>query len=332
MTADTTQSQTAQTAQTAQTLIPEKFRPMLAATIKGDADLQGLQYPLYCSPKIDGIRTLIHPTEGPVSRTLKKIPNKFIQYQLTPRDEYCPLNYLDGELVCYSTLLDYHNFQHTTSEVMTHHPEDRNTDFVYLVFDTWNPKYQHKTFHWRYSYIQEAVKTFASHYVRIVPHLLGINVQEVSAYERFWLSEGYEGAMLRNPDIAYKLGRSTLKEQGLMKLKRFEDAEAIIVGYEQFMHNANVAEEDAFGLTKRSSHQDNKVPLEALGALEVESVENSPFPGVRFYLGTGYTQEQRTQFWHQRDQLIGKTIKYKFQNTGVKDKPRFPVFLGFRHD
>jgi hypothetical protein len=27
---------------------------------------------------------------------------------------------------------------------------------------------------------------------------------------------------------------------------------------------------------------------------------------------------------------MGKVVKYKSQPTGVKDKPRFPVFLGFR--
>jgi len=30
------------------------------------------------------------------------------------------------------------------------------------------------------------------------------------------------------------------------------------------------------------------------------------------------------------DNLMGKVVKYKSQPTGVKDKPRFPVFLGFR--
>jgi DNA ligase-1 len=32
-----------------------------------------------------------------------------------------------------------------------------------------------------------------------------------------------------------------------------------------------------------------------------------------------------------RDQMIGKLVKYKFQEAGAKDLPRFPVFLGIRH-
>jgi DNA ligase-1 len=31
-----------------------------------------------------------------------------------------------------------------------------------------------------------------------------------------------------------------------------------------------------------------------------------------------------------RKKLLGKIVKYKYQEIGVLEKPRFPVFLGFR--
>lgn len=46
----------------------------------------------------------------------------------------------------------------------------------------------------------------------------------IACYESF-LEEGYEGAMLRNPDAFYKKGRQV----GLQKLKLFEDAEFQVV-------------------------------------------------------------------------------------------------------
>jgi DNA ligase-1 len=52
--------------------------------------------------------------------------------------------------------------------------------------------------------------------------------------------------------------------------------------------------------------------------------------GVEFDIGTGFTESQRQLLWAQGDNLMGKIVKYKSQPTGVKDKPRFPVFLGFR--
>ena len=52
--------------------------------------------------------------------------------------------------------------------------------------------------------------------------------------------------------------------------------------------------------------------------------------GIGFKIGTGYTAEMRKELWEIRDTLIGKLVKYKYFNIGVKVAPRLPVFLGFR--
>ena len=49
-------------------------------------------------------------------------------------------------------------------------------------------------------------------------------------------------------------------------------------------------------------------------------------------VGSPTDQATREALWKQRDQLPEQVIKYKFFASGVKDKPRFPVFLGFRSD
>ena len=69
-----------------------------------------------------------------------------------------------------------------------------------------------------------------------------------------------------SPDGPYKCGRSTVREGYLLKLKRFADGEAVILGCCEQMHNANAAQQDAFGRTKRSSHKDNKIGKATLGA------------------------------------------------------------------
>ena len=63
-----------------------------------------------------------------------------------------------------------------------------------------------------------------------------------------------------------------------------------------------------------------------MGALQVRDVGT----GVEFDIGTGFTEGDRLALWAIRDDLAGDVIKYKFFAGGVKDKPRFPVFLGFR--
>ena len=52
---------------------------------------------------------------------------------------------------------------------------------------------------------------------------------QILDYEKRILEDGFEGVMLRSPLGKYKMGRSTLKEGILLKLKRFEDAEATVV-------------------------------------------------------------------------------------------------------
>ena len=133
--------------------------------------------------------------------------------------------------------------------------------------------------------------------------------------------------MLRSLDGLYKQNRSTLRERILLKVKRFHDAEAIIIGFEPLRRNENAALRDERGYTKRSTHQDNKVPDSLLGSLCVRDCET----GVIFDVGSGFTEGQRQELWDKREQLFGKIIKYKSFSVGVKDKPRFPIFLGFRY-
>jgi len=51
---------------------------------------------------------------------------------------------------------------------------------------------------------------------------------------------------------------------------------------------------------------------------------------VQFDIGTGFTESQRNEYW--TDETVGRKITFKYQSVGPNGKPRFPVFLGFRHD
>jgi DNA ligase-1 len=148
----------------------------------------------------------------------------------------------------------------------------------------------------------------------------------ILSWEESYLTAGYEGVMLRHPGGPYKQGRSTAKEAWLLKVKRFVDAEARVIGFSEAQHNANEAKRNELGQLERSSHKAGKVGKQTLGALTVKDLKT----GVEFDIGTGFTADQRQVFWTTGDNLIGKVVKYKSQPTGVKDKPRFPVFLGFR--
>lgn len=284
------------------------FEPMLAGS--APALLEALKYPLLASPKLDGVRALI---QGGVllSRTAKRIPNVHVRRQL----EGLP-DGLDGEL------LSDGGFNVTQSKVMT--AEGRPDGVFFHVFDCF-----HSTlpFAKRLEIAERAVRKHDGP-ARLVLHREIRTPEELLLYETEALAQGHEGVMLRSINGPYKQGRSTTKQGWLLKLKRFNDAEAVIVGTVERDHNFNEAVLDAHGRTKRSSHKVNKVPAGDLGALVCVTPQ-----GVQFQIGTGFSAEERKRLWKRRESLVGQTVSYKYQPEPVPipgAAPRFPVFLRFR--
>jgi DNA ligase-1 len=60
-----------------------------------------------------------------------------------------------------------------------------------------------------------------------------------------------------------------------------------------------------------------------LGALVVE------YESMTFKIGTGFDDKLRKEVWENRDKYLGKLVKFKYQEIGVKDLPRFPSYLEF---
>ena len=288
------------------------FKPLLAYTVKNP---DALQFPVLASPKLDGIRCVIH-NDQPVSRTLKPIPNRFIQREL---GFYPPF---DGELMV-GDPLDPAAFNKSTSGIMSH---DGEPDFTYWVFDYVEAGFWHMSFETRLMMAKETIKHWPR--AKLVPHTKANNTEELMHLEAHYVGLGYEGVMVRVPWGTYKFGRST-ESQGLLgKVKRFEDTEGTIVGYEELMRNENEATINKLGYQERSTAQAGQIPGGTLGALIV----SHPDWEDTFGIGTGFTADERFTLWQIRDTLKGQSVKFKHQPAGAKDRPRFPSYLGLRKD
>lgn len=290
---------------------------MLAIKAK---DFESLTYPLLASPKIDGVRAT-NKNGQLVSRTMTLIPNTHTQMLFSGMWWHG----FDGELVVGSP--SHPNcMQATLSGVMT---RGGAPDVTWYVFDRWDLG---QPYIYRAKAAKESIAAASESFPRVVwlPQTLIHNVEELYAYEEARVQEGYEGVIIRAPQGKYKQNRSTLKEGLMMKVKRFEDSEAEIVGAFELMHNDNEATTDARGFTKRSTHQANKRAAGVLGGFNVRDVTS----GVEFDVGTGFTFEQRKNLWaawqKNPNHLLGHLLKYKHFPVGVVDKPRHPIFLGFR--
>lgn len=288
---------------------------MLAVKAK---EFETLNYPLLASPKIDGVRAT-NKSGALVSRTMTLIPNGFTQALFGKKQWHG----FDGELVVGAP--NHPNcMQNTMSGVMS---REGSPVVTWYIFDRWDLE---RPYMMRARAAKDLLSEYPGYSVEWLPQTLIHNVAELYAYEDARVEEGYEGVILRAPDGRYKQNRSTIKEGLMLKVKRFHDSEAEIVGAYELMHNNNEATTDARGFTKRSTHNAGKEASGVLGGFNVRDI----YDGREFDLGTGFTLEQRKNLWQawlkNPNHLLGIICKYKHFPIGVVDKPRHPIFLGFR--
>lgn len=290
---------------------------VLKAPTKSVTDFASLQLPMYASDKEDGIRCVIHPRFGPVSQKMLEIPNVWVKMLLMA---HAP-TYLDGELVALDCEGNDCSFNDTQSAIMS---EEGQPAFEFRVFDCfWNI---YESYTARMQRARKLIQNEATDAcVKWLPHYLCESVADIEKYEESALIRGKEGIMLNQRKGWYKEGRSTFNEAYLLKVKRFVDDEAVVIGLEEEMMNCNPATSDAGGLQKRSKHQANLKGKGMVGKLICR------WRGKTLKIGSGMTHRQKEDWWHNRF-IIGKTITFKYQAHGMKDLPRAPIFKGVRYD
>ena len=141
--------------------------------------------------------------------------------------------------------------------------------------------------------------------LRILPVLYqGDNQSKIDELLEQMVAEDKEGLML-NIDVPYKRTR----HKGILKIKRFYTMDLRITGYEE-------------GTGRLEG---------TLGALVLE------YKGNSVKVGSGFTDEQRTELWNNREDIIGSICEVKYKeissdkNTGLESL-QFPVFVQMRFD
>ncbi len=313
------------------------WKPMLAAKPDPeeiDAVLAKLPYPALFSPKLDGIRATVQ--NGRLySRSLKLIPNREMQ-KLWGRKE---LNGLDGEVVVGPPTAE-DCFNRSTSVVMSRDKPAKDARFY--VFDSYCEVEPFSIRHSNASLTMDQKgllnltgnTSTTERYMTLVTHTLIKNAKQLALYEHKMCGLGYEGIMRRSVTGGYKHGRSTLKEQGLIAVKRTVDAEAVVLDVYEQEENTNEKRLNELGKMKRSSHKAGKVGKGTLGGFTVIGYRNGKQIGdwgvFNIATGVGLTEKLREELWARRDTLKGRIIKFRYQKIGTKDAPRQPIFLGFR--
>lgn len=277
------------------------MKPLLATK----ADYSKIIYPVLGTPKLDGIRCLM--VDGiAMSRSMKPIPNLFIQEQLKG------LHGLDGELMLNG------DFNEVMSGIMS---VDGEPDFTYHVFDRHDipdMEYEDRVdeLHWD------------DHPRCLVLNPIIIECEdELDLYLEECLEAKYEGVMIRNPQGRYKFGRSTVNEGILLKIKKFFDDEAELIDVIEAMTNNNLLELDELGYSKRSSKKENLSPSNTAGSVILN------WKGIEFRVGfgPGINAANKQQIWDMKEELKGQLVTFRYQELSKDGIPRFGKMINIRN-
>lgn len=200
-----------------------------------------------------------------------------------------PREPLDGELWA-----GRGHFEEALSTVRRQTPDDADWRRIrFMVFDL--PTHP-GPFTERIAAYHGIVSRLDQPWVRAVPQQRVASHAALMARLDRMVKDGGEGLMLHRGDAPYRAQRN----DDLLKVKTHEDAEARVIAH----------------LPGQGRHAGR------LGALQVETPE-----GLRFRLGTGFTDAQR-----ERPPAVGEWVTYRFRGLNASGVPRFASFLRVRPD
>jgi DNA ligase-1 len=306
---------------------------MLAATAPAYEDLS---YPIGVLPKVDGVRSL---KENGVaySRRLKPFPNKpFQKLVASSYERGFNLNGLDGEMITDTDGKLLPNADRdsrgttlcnrTTSALMDH---TKDSLLEWFLFDAQMPgPYVARHDH----LLLMQVRGQLPEWVQVIEMQVAAGPEDLRELEALWADQmGYEGMVLRNLKMEYKHGRSTEREQGLLRVTAWTTDEAVILDAEEELENLNELTVSATGHAERSTHKANMRPTGTLGSLKLRALTGK-WKDVEFKMGTGWDDELGKVLWaqHLAGTLAGQIVTFRHKEHGAKAAPRFPSFRMIR--
>ena len=252
----------------------------------------------FATPKFDGVRAVFIPEQGFYTRNGKAIMG--LPDMAETLNSYCArrgCTFVDGELIARGG-----SFQDSQSVVMSaRHPAKYLLE--YHVFAVGGD------FLSTQSMLLALPNQPEESIFRVNSMIIANTFEAVNEACRQYTERGYEGVVLRHPEVAYHEGRSN----HLLKYKYFKEADLKIVGTE--------AGEGRLEGT--------------LGALMVEGIIDGV--NIKANVGTGMTDADRALLQADKN-IVGKVLTVKYQAiTDRSDKEgiyslRFPSFAGIKQD
>lgn len=269
-------------------------KPMLCKVYDpSDKKSQGIKW--LCSKKFDGVRCMIYLKDGKLHTSSRGgsnydvaasyiLTDAFIKQLLTDN----PGMILDGEIYKHGWPL-----QRVSGLCRLETPHEDHKQLRFYCYDIVDST---KPFKERWNFLK-SIKVPWNSLLTIVEHVEAEGNEAINVLHDKWVSEGYEGLVMRDPDQVYKCGD---RSRRMMKLKKFSDLDAVILGISEGLRD----EDFVFRM-----QLDNGIEFEA-----------KPIG------------DRALKRWYREnlDNIIGELGTVKYFNITPDGKPNLPVFLRVR--
>jgi DNA ligase-1 len=247
-------------------------------------------------PKLNGLRSMYLPGQGFYSRDGKRWNDAVLAHIVPPTTDYI----IDGELYCHGMSLQKINAAVGVNRILPGEDAER---ISFYAFDLVEPKYNALT---RMLLLDKVYRDNRIESTNVIGWEICKTRIELDLCYREYIYRNFEGQMLKSVFGSYMpQGTKERPTMNLQKRKAFLDDEFLCIG--------------------RVISQEGKCAGK-LGALEFITSK-----GVRFEVGTGFTDEEREEYIAPNYDFRKKaTIKYL--NLTDDGRPFNASFVGWRED
>mgnify|MGYP001344260092 CR=1 FL=1 len=277
------------------------FLPMLAH--RYDKHSSKINFPCWVQPKLDGVRMIAKKEDGNILMWSRKgkemvIPDKIAaQLELMLSEGQC----VDGEIYVhdwtFQRIISAVKKKRADTELLEYHIYD--SPHPTLSFEERIPKRTMCTTNFPEYCRDWNGKSFQLKNIKFVETVDIEDQDEFDFYESRFISDGYEGMMVRNQNSLYKYKH---RSYDLQKVKRFVDNEFKIIGGKD-----GTGRETGLVIFKCVTNDGSEFDVRPMG-----------------------THEDRAEIYKNLSSYIGKDLTVKYQELTDDGIPRFPVGISVR--
>lgn len=293
-------------------------------------NLDSLQYPVLVSYKLDGIRCIYKRGEI-LSASMKTIPNTRLKALFEPYKNLTTKYVFDGELYSHEIPFSEH-VSCLMSKEKPIHQSIKFYVFDIIPIEEWEAG-EHLTPYTQRIEILKTVLKEQDAFMRPLKQCSVTTLAHLQSKIESAEEKGYEGIMIRNPSALYKNGRASTKQNIIHKYKFWIDYDGKITDVAEMKVNSpNLARElDNTGHMKPVHSKFSKMDGDTFGSFTV-SVQINDNETAPLSIGSwkGLTDDLRKEIWNNRDQYIGRWVRFKSMAVGQKHLPRIIKDLEFR--